>query len=184
MGAEPGAAGSRLTDDVRSALLARRVVMVSGDLDLAQASEVSATLMTLDALGDEHVELRISSSTGSFESGLVLLDVIEVLGVPVHTVGLGVIGGGLVAVLAAGARRALSRHARLHLREPDIAVEGRAADIERALAEEAARRDVVFGHLARCTGRPVGEVEAEWAAGRFLSAEDAVTLGYAEHLLA
>ena len=184
MGAEHGGSVPPLTDDVRSALLARRVVMVSGELDLAKASELSATLMTLDALGDDHVELRISSSTGSFESGLVLVDVIDVLGVPVHTVGLGVVGGGLVAVLAAGAHRALARHARLHLREPDMAVEGRAADIERAVAEQAHRRDVVFGHLARCTGRPVGEVAAEWEAGRHLSAEDAVTLGYADHLLA
>ena len=157
--------------------------MMSGELDHARASEIAATLMTLDALGDEHVELKIHSSSGSFETGLMLIDVIEVLGVPVHTLGMGMVGGGVVGVLAAGDGRALSPHARLHLREPDIDIAGRATDIERALAEEQARRDVFYRFLARRTQRPVSEIEAEWAGSRFLTAEDALTLGYVTGLV-
>ncbi len=157
--------------------------MVAGQLDQAQVSDVAATLMTLDALGDDHVELRFTSATGPVDASLVLIDVIEVLGVPVHTVGMGVLGGGVVGVLAAGTHRQLSRRARLHLREPDIEVTGRAVDIERALAEESARRDTFHHLLSRRTGRPVSEVEAQWAVGHFLAAEDAVTLGYADSVL-
>jgi len=169
-------------DDVLSSLLARRVVLVRGRLDDPEASDVAAALMTLDATGDDHVELRISASEGSFEAGLMLIDVIEVLGVPVHTVAMGVVGGGAVGVFAAGAERTVSRHARVHLREPDTSVEGRALDIERALAEQATRRDAFYAHLSRRTGRPSAEVEAEWSAGRFLDAADAVTLGYADRV--
>lgn len=183
MAADSGAGRASLAQELTAALLARRVVMVNGRLDHAQASEAAAALMTLDALGDEHIELRINSSTSSFEAGLVLIDVMEVLGVPIHTVGMGVIGGGMVGVLATGARRAVSRHARLHLREPDVEVAGRASEIERALAEEMARRELFHRHLARCTGRPLGEIEAQWAPGRFLTAEDAATLGYVDELL-
>lgn len=158
--------------------------MLSGELDQAQASELAAALMTLDALGDEHIELRMNSSSGPLETGLVLIDVIEVLGVPVHTVGMGVVGGGAVGVLAAGDRRALSPHARLHLREPDLDITGRATDIERALAEEQARRDVFYRFLARRTRRPVSEIESEWTRSRFLTAEDAQILGYVTDVVA
>lgn len=168
---------------VPEALLARRVVLVHGEVDQARASEVAASLMTLDALGDDHVELRVTGASGSFDAALVLLDVMDVLGVPVHTVGSGLIGGGMVGVVAAGAHRAVSAHARLHLREPDLAVEGRARAIEQALAVAADRRDAFFRILARCTGRVGGEIEAEWSAGRILPAEDAVTLGYADAVL-
>jgi ATP-dependent Clp protease, protease subunit len=171
-----------LADAVTGALLDRRVLMVHGTLDHDRASELSAALMTLDALGDEHVELRVSSADGPFDAALVVADVIDVLGVPVHTIGLGVLAGGAVGVLASGSRRVLSKHARLHLREPEVAASGRAIDIERALAEQAARRDAFFAHLARCTGRSLGEIELEWTAGSFLGAEDAVTLGYADQV--
>jgi ATP-dependent Clp protease protease subunit len=181
--AADAAGGRSLNEAVGTMLLARRIVMMNGELDHTRASEIAATLMTLDALGDEHVELRINSSSGSMETGLVLIDVIEVLGVPVHTVGMGEIGGGVVGVLAAGAERALSPRARLHLREPDIEVAGRASDIERALAERAARRDVFLGFLARRTGRPVAEIDAEWTIGPYVSAEDARTLGYVRGLV-
>lgn len=176
----PGPSG--LAGDVTAALLARRVVMVHGELLPERASEVAAALMTLDAVGDDHVELRLSSARGPLEAALVLVDVIEVLGVPVHTVGMGVIAGGPVGVLAAGADRVVSPHARLHLREPDVSAEGRAGDIERALAEQAARRDLFHRHLARCTGRSLAEIESEWSLSTFLEAEDAVTLGYAERV--
>ena len=180
MGADPFTSADRFPEAVVDALFARRVVLVRGVLDDVQASDVAAALMTLDATGDEHVELRVGAAVGTIEAGLAVTDVMAVLGVPVHTVGLGLIGGGAVAVLAAGDRRVLTRHARLHLREPDASVAGSATDIERAVAEQAGRRALFQQLLARRTGRPEADVIGEWAAGRFLDAEDAVTLGYAD----
>lgn len=180
MGADPSSGTGQFPDAVLGALLARRVVLVRGTLDDAKASEVAATLMTMDATGDDHIELRIGPAEGSVEAALAVTDVVEVLGVPVHTVGLGVLGGGAVALLASGSRRVLTRHARLHLREPDGSVAGSASEIERAVAEQAARRALFHELLARCTGRPTADIDLEWAAGRFLGAEDAVTLGYAD----
>jgi len=159
------------------------VLMVHGELDHARSSELAAALMTLDALGDEHIELKLSAADATFEAALVLVDVIDVLGVPVRTFGMGVVAGGAVGVLAAGSRRGLSRHARLRLREPDVAVCGRATDIERTLAEHAARADSFYRHLSRCAGRSREEIESEWSAGSFLGAEDAVTLGYADEVM-
>jgi ATP-dependent Clp protease, protease subunit len=164
--------------EVGDALLARRVVVVSGELDHARASELCATLLTLDALGDDHIDLHLHSSSGTFDTGLMLVDVIEALGVPVHTLGMGVVSGGMVGVLTAGDRRALSPYARLHLRQPDIDIAGRATEIERALAERHALRDVFYRFLARRTRRLVSDIEVEWAGSRFLTAEDAHTLGY------
>lgn len=169
--------------EVDEALLARRVVLLHGELDEVGVSVVATSLMTLDALGDEHIELRVTAASGSVEAALVLIDVMDVLGVPVHTVGTGLIGGGAVGVVAAGARRALARHARLQLREPDLAVGGRAGEIERALAAAADRREAFFAALARCSGRPRSEIEAQWETGSMLTAEDAVSLGYADRVL-
>jgi ATP-dependent Clp protease protease subunit len=167
-------------DQVLASLLGRRIVVVHGDLDGDRASETAATLMTLDALGDEHIELRLHAPGGTLEAAMVLIDVIDVLGVPVHTTALGVVGGGAVGVLAAGARRVIAPHARLHLRQPDITTSGRSADLQRSIAEHTSRRDEFYRFLAARTGRPVADIEEQWAHGVFLDADGAVGSGYVD----
>ena len=167
-------------DAVRAHLFERRIVLVSGVLDDTAASEVAASLMALDALGDEHVELRLSSVRADLSGALVLIDVIEVLGVPVHTSGVGVLSGGAVGVLAAGARRALAPRSRLELRLPEVAVAGTAAEISRQLAANAAACDSFFDSLARACRRERTDVAAQWKVCRVLEAADACTLGYAD----
>jgi len=168
-----------LADVVRASLFERRVVLVHGDLD-ASASDAAAALMTLDALGDDHVELRLQGCDGTLEAGFVLIDAIEVLGVPVHASALGLVSGGAVGVLAVCTRRVLAPHARLQLREPDVAVAGRSGEFERAAAEAARRRTQFRRHLAHATGRTLDQIDEDWEGGRFIDAETAVAWGYAD----
>ena len=57
---------------------------------------------------------------------------------------------------------------------------GRADEIERALAQHAARQDALFAKLSRPTGRAVADNGAERGARQVLDAPDAVSLGYAD----
>jgi ATP-dependent Clp protease protease subunit len=169
-------------DQVLSSLFARRIVLVHGDLTSDRASETAAALLTLDALGDEHVELRLQAPTASWEAAGVLIDVIDVLGVPVHTVALSIVGGGAVGVLAAGARRSIAPHARLHLRHPDTSASGRPGDISRAVDAQTSLQAEFHRLLAERTGRPESEIEEEWRVGGYLDAPSAIALGYADSL--
>lgn len=163
-------------------LFERRVVLVSGELDGAAVSDVAARLMTLDALGDERIELRVGTCRGTLEDALALLDVLDVLGVEVDTLGFGTLDGGPVGVFAAGSHRRIAAHARLCLREPEVSASGTARDLERSLAEHSARRAQFLSHLARRTQRPVAELEEEWARRQVLEAVDAVALRYADEV--
>jgi ATP-dependent Clp protease, protease subunit len=169
--------------DARAALLERRIVLVSGELDALIASELGATLLTLDATGDTRIELRMSSSTGALDAALSIVDVIDVLGVPVHATALGTIEGGPVGVLASCGPRRIARHAVLRLREPDLLVAGTATELERALAARMTQRAGFLEQLAHRVGRPFAEVEAEWSHQSILEARDAVALGYVDEVL-
>jgi len=169
--------------ELRSVLLDQRVVLVSGELDAARSSELAATLMTLDAIGDGHVELRLQSCHGPIAVSLAVLDVLDVLGVPVRATALGTIEGGPVGVFASCERRRIARNATLCLREPDVEVAGTAGDLERALAAQATQRAAFLEAIARRVGRAFAEVEAEWGRSARLEAIDAVTLGYADGVL-
>jgi ATP-dependent Clp protease protease subunit len=174
---EPG------VDDVSSALLERRVVLASGEVDAERASVLAATLLTLDATGDRRIELRLSSCRGPLDAALALIDVLDVLGVPVHAWALGTLEGGPVGVFASCEQRRIAAHGVLRLREPDVEVAGTASDLERALAAQGAQRRGFLAAVARRVGRPYAEVEAEWERGAFLEADDAVSLGYADAAL-
>ncbi|HVC70985.1 MAG TPA: ATP-dependent Clp protease proteolytic subunit [Acidimicrobiales bacterium] len=178
------AAQTPFGDQVLSSLFARRIVFVHGELTSDKASETAAALLTLDALGDEHVELRLQAATGAWEAAGVLIDVIDVLGVPVHTVALGLVGGGVVGVLAAGSHRSISPHARLHLRHPDTSASGRPGDISRSIEAQTSLQAEFLRLLAERTGRPLLEIEQEWGHGRYLDAPSALALGYVDALAA
>jgi ATP-dependent Clp protease protease subunit len=171
-------------DDVAAALLARRVVTVTGEIDGAEASEVATALLTLDATGDSRVELRLQSCRGSLGAALSLIDVIEVLGVPVHASALGSLEGGPVGVFAAATHRRIAKHCLVHLRAPDVEVAGTASHLERAVAAAVSEQRRFLHAVARFVGRPVPEVEAEWALRSTIEADDAVSLGYADEILA
>ncbi len=57
---------------------------------------------------------------------------------------------------------------------------GRADEIERALAQHAARQDALFAKLSRSTGRAAADNGAEWGARRVRDAPDAVSFGYTD----
>ena len=178
---EPGERS--FANDIPAALLERRVLVMTGELDLERASQLAAALLTLDATGDEHVDLRLHSCHGSIDAALSLIDVVDVLGVPVHGIALGTVEGGPVGVFAATEHRRIAAHATLRLRAPDLTVEGPAREIEGRLAAHLSRREQFLSVLARRCGRPFAELDAEWDRGAALEAMDAVSLGYADGIL-
>ena len=66
---------------------------------------------------------------GTLEAAFTLIDVIDLLGVPVHATCIGRAEGAALGVLAVATRRLAIPHARLRLCEPTNAFAGRADDV-------------------------------------------------------
>lgn len=169
---------------LRRQLFDRRVLLVSGVLDEATATEVAASVMTLDALGDDPIRLNIDSPEGAVGAALALMDVIDLCGVPVHGTGLGLVAGPAVGVLAVCARRTLSPHARLRLVEPRANARGSATELQ-ALAQSHLDQWTAFcRRLSAATGQAAARVREDAAAGRFFSAEEALAYGLVDEVAA
>ena len=169
-------------DWLAQSLFAKRVVQLSGPLDDRAATDLVAQLMTLDALGDDPVELRIDSASGTSGAALAVADVIDLLGVPVRAFASGRVHGPAVGVLAVCDHRTVSAHASLRLAEPAAEFSGTARQLG---VQAAAHRDewlALCGCVARATGRPVEEVAADARAGRFLTPDEAVRYGIVDEV--
>src|SRR6202453_1532845 len=117
-GTGAGFGPEQLSDVVARRLLAQRVVLLNGPLDDFSVTRVAAELMTLDAEGDDPVTLRVDCGEALLGPALTLMDVVELMGVPVRAMCLGQVGGGAVGGVAVCAARAAMPSTRFSLREP------------------------------------------------------------------
>jgi ATP-dependent Clp protease protease subunit len=168
---------------LQASLFARRIVSVTGYLDATRAGDAAAALMTLDALDDTHIDLRIDCRDGSLDGALTLVDTIDVLGVPVHATCIGTAGGAAVAVLAVAHRRLITAHGTVHLAEPSDEMTGRASDLARWAAHHQARLVQLQRRLADATGQPFEHVEADMERGRYLQPAEAVAYGIVDEVI-
>jgi ATP-dependent Clp protease, protease subunit len=164
-------------------LAERGIVLLAGFLDGAAAQRAAAALMLLDAEHDGPVRLHLGCPDGDLDGALLLAETVDLL--TLHTTALvtGVVGGPVLAVLAAADRREAHRHALLRLREPTGTAAGR-ADRLAADAEQHARQVAqLLDRLAAATGRDPDGIAADLRAGRLLTAEQAVDYGLLDAVL-
>ena len=166
----------------RARLFERRIVLAHGVLDDRLAGEVALSLMTLDAEGDEHVELHLSCPDGTLAAAFAVIDTMDLLGVPVHATCVGSVCGPPVGVLAAASWRRAAVHARFRLATGATSLTGTASELARLAREHQEQVEAFAARLAVATKRPFEHVEADLAAGRSLSAAEAIAYGLVDEL--
>jgi len=178
----PTGAGSEWEMRLRETMLAQRIVNLRGTLDEQLAGQVAMELMSLDASGDDHVTLYVDSGGGTLDAAFIVIDVIDLLGVPVHATCLGRAEGPAVGVVAVSDHRFCSPHARFRLTEPVAEAHGRAQDMQRFAEQQRSQLERFVSRLAEATRRPHEHLEADLAAGRYLEAVDALAYGLVDEI--
>ncbi len=166
-----------LSEVLARRLLAQRVVLLHGPLDELSVTRVAAELMTLDADGDDPVTLRVDCAEAGLAPALTLMDVIELMGVPVRALCLGQVGAGAIGVVAVCAHRAAMPSTRFSLCEPATELQAHVRNVAQWAELCAAERRRFCVRVAAAAGRPSTAVEEDLAHGRFLGAAEAVEYG-------
>jgi ATP-dependent Clp protease protease subunit len=172
-----GLGGDSLSDVLARRLMEQRVVLLHGPLDAGTATRVAAELMTLDADGDDPVTLRLDCGEAGLAPALTLMDVIELMGVPVHALCLGQVAGGAVGVLAVCAHRSAMPSTRLLLFEPATHMEAHVRNVAQWAELRADERRRFCERVGAAVGHPAGEVVQDLERGRFFGAAEAVEYG-------
>ena len=175
MGAEHGP--ESLSDVVSRRLLAQRVVLMNGTLDDFSVTRVAAELMTLDAGGDEAVTLRVDCGGASLAPALTLMDVIELMGVPVRALCLGQVVGGAVGVVAVCSHRSALPSTRFSLSEPATQLQSHVRNVAQWAELRATERRHFCSRTGNATGQDPATVERDLERGRFLGADEALQYG-------
>jgi ATP-dependent Clp protease protease subunit len=165
------------TQTLAQRLFEQRVVLLHGPLDDLSVARTSAELMTLDAEGDEPVALRVDCGEGSLALALTLMDVIELMGVPVRALCLGQVGAAAAGVVAVCAHRASMPSTRFTLREPTTQMELHVRNAAQWADMRTDERRRFCARVAAAVGKPHDVVEADLTRGVLMGAPEAVTYG-------
>ena len=165
-------------------LFDRRIVLLRGPLSGAAASHAAAALLTLDAIGDEPVQLHMATPDGDLPAAYAVVDAVDAMHAPVHAVVTAEVGGAALAVLAAAGRRLAYPHARIRLSEPKAAgMAGTASQVAAAAGQYLRELEELAVRLAEVTGRPRSRVEDDLSAGRVLTAAEACEYGLIDEVV-
>ena len=172
----------RLSAWLQEKLFERRIVLVTGRLDADLAAGAAAALITLDAIGDEPIELHLDSPDGTLESAFVLIDTIDLLHATLLAHCRGQVGGPAIGVAAAADHRSASPHTRFRLFQPTGQFSGTPDQIA---SHSRQQQDLLWrfhARLAQLTGRPAEEIAEDMRRGLYLDAREALDYGLIDEI--
>ncbi|MFK8908695.1 ATP-dependent Clp protease proteolytic subunit [Streptomyces sp. YS-3] len=176
------------TLDPYSKLLEERIVLLGTAVDDTAANDVMAQLMQLEyADPDRDISLYINSPGGSLTAMTAIYDTMRFITCDVETVCLGQAASAAAVLLAAGTpgKRLTLPGARILIQQPSVTepIQGRPSDLEVHAAELQRGRALLSELLARHTGRPVEQVDADIERDTILDATAAADYGLVDHVV-
>jgi ATP-dependent Clp protease protease subunit len=179
----PGESGE-LSPWLAERLFDRRIVLLSGALRDPVATRTAAALLTLDALGDDPIQLHISCTEGDLTAAFAVVDAVDAARAPVHAMVTGQTGGAALAVLAAANRRLAYRHAQIRIAEPRTeSVLGTADEVAASAGQHLRELEELAERIAQATGQRRSRIEDDLATGVLLNAEQAKEYGLIDEIV-
>ncbi len=173
--------------DIYSRLLRERVIFLVGPVMDQTANLVVAQMLFLESENpDKDISFYINSPGGSVSAGLAMYDTMQFIKPDISTLCMGIaasMGAFLLAAGAKGKRFALP-NSRIMIHQPSGGAQGQASDIEIQAREILYLRERLNGILAEKTGQPVDRIAKDTDRDNFMSAEDAVSYGLIDKVLA
>ena len=173
--------------DIYSRLLKERVVFLVGPVTEVTANLIVAQLLFLESENpDKDVSFYINSPGGSVSAGLAIYDTIQFIKPHVSTLCIGQAASMGALLLAAGTKgkRYCLPNSRVMIHQPMGGFQGQASDVEIHAREILYLRSKLNEILSRHSGQDIKTIERDTDRDNFLSAEQAVTYGLVDNVLA
>lgn len=169
------------TWDIFSRLLKDRIVMLNGEVNNQTASLITAQLLFLDSESKEPIHLYINSPGGSIVDGMAILDTMNFIKSPVHTIAMGMaasMGAFLLSQGEPGHRYALP-NAEIMVHQPLGGYQGQATDIDIHAKRILKMKERLTTMMANSTNEKTSKKKMKEMCERdnFLDADEALAAG-------
>ena len=172
--------------DVFSLILKERGIFIYGEINDALCSSVVAQLLYLEAQDPtKDINLYINSQGGSVLSGLTVVNCLKILKAPVASFVLGQAAsmGSIIASAATKGKRYMLPYSRAMLHQVSSGSQGTYLDMKIALAETERLNELLTNMYVDFTGQPYEKLKEDMSRDFFLTPEEAVAYGLADHVM-
>jgi ATP-dependent Clp protease protease subunit len=134
---------------------------------------------------NQEIHLYINCPGGSVTATLAIYDTMQFLECPIATYCMGLAASGAAIILVAGTKgkRFALPHSKIMVHQPWGQVGGQVSDIEIQANEILKDRERLNQIIARHTGRPMEQIEAETERDRYYNAQEAKEFGLVDEVL-
>ncbi len=147
------------------------------------AASFGAALALAEASGEKRVAVRINSGGGNWQEGQTMYDLLKASALKVDTYAVGLVASAATLPFMAGTKRLIAAHAKLMIHECESGAVGGIADLENAINQQKAINHSMAQLYATATGQTVEKCEALMAATTYMTAAEAVALGFATGIM-
>lgn len=164
------------------ALLASRIIQLSGPVDSDQAYDINRRLLTLEKMDSKKpIYLFIDSPGGEINSGFSIFDTARFIEPEVHTVvvGLAASMGSLIALCAKPENRVAFPNSKFLIHQPLISgtIYGSASDVDIRAKDILKVRKKINTLYAKETGKTFEQIEKSTDRDSWMTAEEALSFG-------
>ena len=161
-----------------------RVVYLIGEINSEAALSVCSQIRYLASRSDDDIILWINSPGGTVSDGMAIYDVITDVNSDVVTVGTGLAASMGAFLLSSGTegKRYLSPNVQLMVHQPLGGVQGQATDIGLVADHIKSIKNRLAEIIAANCNKPLKRVIADMDRDKWMSAEEAVKYGLADHI--
>ena len=172
--------------DIFSRLLKDRIMFVTGPINEAVASLITAQLVFLEAENPKkEIWMYINSPGGYVTSGLAIYDTMQYVRPAIHTMVVGQAASMAALLLAAGQKgfRYALPNSRVMVHQPSGGYQGQAADIERHAKDILATKDRLNQIFVRHTGQKLEMVDEALDRDTFMTPKEALEFGIIDEVM-
>lgn len=173
--------------DIYSRLLKDRIIMVSGEVEDQMANIIVAQLLHLAAEDEQKdIQMYINCPGGSVSAGFAIYDTMQFIKPDVSTIctGMAASFGAILLVGGTLGKRMALPNSEIMIHQPLGGAKGQASDVilyaDRLLRSRAKLNEII----ADRTGQPLEKVAQDCDRDYFLTAEEAVTYGLVDQVVA
>lgn len=170
-------------NDIISRLLEDRIVMLHDQVDEISAQLVITQLLYLDSISNEPIKMYINSPGGICTDGLAIVDTMQAIKSPVHTIAMGLAASMGAVLLSVGDERYALPNAEIMIHQPLGGAYGQATDIAIQAENIMKTKHRLIKMLADNSLLTFEEMWEACERDNFLTAEEALEYGLIDKVL-
>ena len=172
--------------DIFSRLLNDRIIILSEEVNDANASLVVAQLLYLEAQDpDKEIQFYINSPGGAVTAGMAIYDTMQYIKAEVSTICIGMAASMGAFLLSSGAKgkRIALHNAEIMIHQPAAGTQGKVTDMEIDVERLLKIKDRLNRILAENTGKTVEEIKRDTERDHWFTAEEAKAYGLVDQVI-